>query len=578
MTRTIRCLAALMMLLASPQTAFAADPKGDWIGPIEVNASTRLRLAIHIEAHDNGELKGTAQSIDQGDAGAPLAEIVSADDGLSFAVPAGAGRYRGTWDEGQKAWVGLWSQAGRSFPLVLKAAAVPPPPLPGTSPATGTQSGDRLEPGKQGETMPGEARTLPQPYSKGVHLVGHTALGDGVGSVMTWAGHCAYVPGRSGVTVIDVKDPRAPKVVGLLREKGAVGAGETIHAASGILAASVYAQVRPDTPNPKDNGWLAVYDVSDCAKPRLMLEYKWPEHVHTITVSPNGRRIYGTVLSPFTGEGGIQVLDIADRTKPRFLGKLGVTRPDGSTFEFAPHAVSISADERRIYAGVTASKGADLNRGIKLMPPTVQSLGPDAGGIYILDNSDIARGRPEPRMRLIGTAQHAGWHSPVPANINGVPHLVSAGELMACPGSWPRITNIADEKNPRVVGHFRLQMNMKENCPPPDQTEIASTGIVGRAGTAASHWNDVDSAVKTRLGLFPFIWAGLRIVDLRDPPKPVEIAYFKPGGTCMTRARYVPDTGHIWFACQSGFYAIELRPELRASLGLPKVRAVTARQ
>jgi len=89
-------------------------------------------------------------------------------------------------------------------------------------------------------------------------------------------------------------------------------------------------------------------------------------------------------------------------------------------------------------------------------------------------------------------------------------------------------------------------MNMKENCPPRDKTEAGSGGIVGRPGTATTHFNDVDSATDTRLGLFPFMYAGLRIVDLRDPTNPVEVAYFKPGDACGGHVRYLPKSGEIW--------------------------------
>ncbi len=437
------------------------------------------------------------------------------------------------------------------------------------------QPSDRLEPGKQGETMAGEARTLPQPYSKGVRLVGQTTLSNGRGAIMAWSGNCAYYPGDASVAVIDVKDPTAPRQVGLLTEKGAFGAGETVHAAAGILAASTYGQYGPGArPNLGDNdkAWVAVYDVTDCAKPRLIVEYKWPERVHTLTVSPDGKRIYGAVISPGDGHGGLQVLDISDRANPQFLGKFGATLASGETYEFAPHEVSISPDERRIYAGVISSRGGDLNKGVTSAFPSVETFGPEAGGIYILDNSDIALGRPDPKMRLVGTSQHGGWHSAIQARIGGVPYLVGAGELNACPGAWPRITDIRDERNPKVVGQFRLEMNLKENCPPRDQAEAASNGIVGRPGTAASHWNDVDSPTDTRLGLFPFTWAGLRIADLRDPTKPVEVAYFKPGGSCMSHARMDPATDNIWFICDSEFYVIALTPELRVSLGLPELR------
>jgi hypothetical protein len=450
---------------------------------------------------------------------------------------------------------------------------------------------DRLEPGKQGETLEGEAKVLPTPYSKGVLVVGHTDIDSRSGNLITaWADHCAYVANgirisatgnlekqprvpTSGVAVIDVRHPAAPKVVRYLQDKGAIDATETMNAVTtsgrAVLAASTYGGVAGIN-GPKE-GWLDVYDISDCANPKLMSEILWPEPVHTLTVAPNGKRIYGTVISPFTGDGGIEVMDISNLSKPRFVGKFGVTRPDRTTFQFATHEVSISPDERRIYAGVIASKGGDLNQGIKLFPPNADGLGPEAGGIYILDNSDIVDGHADPKMRLVGTAQHGGWHSAVQANIQSIPYLVGAGELGACPGSWPRISNIADETHPRIVGQFRLQMNMKENCPPRDKVEAATGGVVGRAGTASTHFNDVDSATDTHLGLFPFMYAGLRIVDLRDPANPVEVAYFKPGDACMSHVRYLPATGQIWFACvDSGFWIIELKPQLRSSLGLSK--------
>lgn len=474
-------------------------------------------------------------------------------------------------------------------PLVLGAALLC---LMQPASAAWAASGDRLEPGKQGETLPGEAVVLARPYSKGVRVVGHSDLGKRPGNlIMAWADHCAYVAdginltpaglaprgpvvATSGLAVIDVSDPRAPKVTHYLQDKGALNATETMHAVTApdraILAASTYGGVA-GVNGPKE-GWLDVYDLSDCANPKLMSEVKWPEPVHTLRVSPNGKRIYGTVIQPFTGDGGIEVMDISDLSNPRFVGKFAVTRADGTSFPFAVHEVSISPDERRIYAGVIGSKGGDLNAGVKLFPPNAAGLGPDAGGIYILDNSDLADGKPDPKLRLVGTAQHGGWHSAIPAVIKGRPYLVGAGELEACPGSWPRVSDIADEQNPHIVGQFRLQMNMKENCPPRDKVETMSGGITGRAGTASSHFNDVDSSTDTRLGLFPFMYAGLRIADLRDPTNPVEVAYFKPGDACMSHVRYLPASGQIWFDCnESGFWVIELTPQLRASLQLPKV-------
>jgi hypothetical protein len=446
-------------------------------------------------------------------------------------------------------------------------------------------SADNLEPGLQGQTMPDQAGLLPRPYSKGVRVLGHDPLQQRDSNLqLTWADHCAYVSSTSpkflmwgdkaapetfGVAVIDVSDPRAPKQVGLLREGGALYASETLHAVAApgrsVLAAGSYGAK-------DDQAFTELYDVSDCAHPKHMAQIKWPESVHTLTLSPNGQRLYGTIISPFTGKGGIAVFDISDLAHPRFIGKFQATRPDGSGFEFAAHEISISPDEKRIYAGVISSTGGDLNPGIKISPPNKDGLGPNAGGIYILDNSDLAAGRSDAKMRLIGTAQHGGWHSVAPANIKGVPHLVGAGELMACPGSWPKVVNIADEKKPFIDGEVRLAMNHPENCPPPTPTEKTTGGIVPSVGTATLHFNDVDSATDTRLGLFNFLWAGLRIIDIRKPSTPREVAYFKPGDGCGGHVRYIPKTGQIWLACQaSGFFVLELKPEVRKAVGLPAI-------
>lgn len=464
--------------------------------------------------------------------------------------------------------------------LVLQGAAVS-----ARAPAVGA---DNPEPGLQGQTKAGEAGViLAHPYSKGVNVVGHAPLDRRDSNLqLSWVDHCAYVsstspnflmwgakadPSTFGVAVLDVRDPKHPQQVGLLRDRGSLYASETLHAVAApgrkVLAAGSYGAK-------DDAAYTDIYDVSDCAHPRHMAEIKWPESVHTLTISPNGKRLYATIISPFTGKGGIAVMDIADMAHPRFIGKFAATRPDGTSFEFAPHEISISPDETRIYAGVVSSTGGDLNKGIKIFPPNRDALGPDGGGIYIFDNSDLAQGKADPKMRLIGTALHGGWHSVMRANIEGVPHLVGAGELMSCPGSWPKIVNIADERKPFIDGEFRLAMNRPENCPSMSPSEKAAGGLTMDPGTATLHFNDVDSATDTRMGLFNFLWAGLRIVDIRKPANPQEVAYFKPGDGCGGHVRYIPETGDIWVACAaSGFYVLQLQPQIRKRLGFPRVKA-----
>lgn len=456
---------------------------------------------------------------------------------------------------------------------------------------------DRLEPGLQGQTMPGEAVILPQPYAKGVRRIGHDPVNGRDSNVqLAWVDTCAYVsstgspfpiigvakgdPSLTGVAVIDVRDPRHPRTVRTLRDKGSIAALEAMHAVSApdrkVLATAAYhggSEVAGTSGTSHEQGaggpaWLSLYDVSDCTHPRLTAEVAWPENAHSVRISPDGRYVYGTNLSPFTGKGGIQVMDITDMAHPRFVGKFSATRSDGSAFEFASHEVSFSADGRRVYAGVNASKSDDLNQGISIFPPNRTALGSGGGGVFIFDNTDFAEHRANPKLRLLSAIPAGGWHSVMPARIGGIPHLVGGAELMACPGTWPVITNIADERRPVPAGSFRLAMNHAENCPAPGAMERASAGLVPPPGTATLHFNDVDNAQDTRLGLFNFMWGGLRIADLRQPASPVEVAYFKPGDVCTGHVRYSERNGQIWLVCAaSGFHVLELDPRIRAQVG-----------
>jgi len=470
-------------------------------------------------------------------------------------------------------------------PALLLAGCI----TPGMQQPDPAHTPDNPEPGLQGWDLgDAPASVLSVPYSMGVNVVGHHGLNDRGGNlIMAWSRSCAYVASGlafspdgnlapapltdySGVAVIDVSDPAEPQLVRYLQDEASLHAAETLHAAAGVLAASTYGGV-PGINGPPE-GWLSIYDVSDCDDPVLRSIVKWPEPSHTITVSPDGRFVYGTVLNPFTGEGGVQVMDISDPALPGFVGKFEVTRPDGSSFAFGPHELVFSPDASRLYVGVTSSQGANAEHEFQNQSPGVPSpahVSRDAGGLFILDNTDIAAGRPDPKLRLIGSVAHAGWHSPARATIGGVPHIVNAGELGPCPGAWPRITDISDETAPEIVGEFRMEVNYAENCPPPEGIEVMTGGMLGRLGSASSHFQDVDDAENTQLGLFPFMSAGVRIADLRDASQPVEIAYFRPGDPCMSHVNFDAGSQTIWFACEkTGFWVVELKPELRRQRGL----------
>lgn len=122
---TVPALLGLILVLAtlphpvSPQAipghqAFV----GIWEGMLNAGA-VKLRLVFHVEADDEGQLRGTMDSPDQGAAGIP-ASTVSVEGGtLTFAMVALGAQYQGALSADGASLEGTFTQAGARLPLTL---------------------------------------------------------------------------------------------------------------------------------------------------------------------------------------------------------------------------------------------------------------------------------------------------------------------------------------------------------------------------------------------------------------------------------------------------------------------------
>lgn len=114
-------IAALaLFIFATSFVVRAQDIVGDWKGTLKAN-SAELRLIVHITKADDGSLKATMDSIDQGAKGIPISSISLMDSKLSFASQAVHGSYEGTVNKDATEIKGTWSQ-GSSLPLDLTRA------------------------------------------------------------------------------------------------------------------------------------------------------------------------------------------------------------------------------------------------------------------------------------------------------------------------------------------------------------------------------------------------------------------------------------------------------------------------
>ena len=84
----------------------------------------------------------------------------------------------------------------------------------------------------------------------------------------------------------------------------------------------------------------------------------------------------------------------------------------------------------------------------------------------------------------------------------------------------PSFTDISDVDAPRMhVSTFGLAINRLENC-----AAQLDSGV-----QASVHYHEFDSRENAKIAIVSMQNAGIRVVDVRDPAHPLEIAYFNPG-------------------------------------------------
>jgi hypothetical protein len=238
---------------------------------------------------------------------------------------------------------------------------------------------------------------------------------------------------------------------------------------------------------------------------------------HTGQWAPDGKTYYITTIGQ--AAASLVAVDTTDPANPN--GILLYTPPSNVSPAF--HDLEFSRDGNTAY--VTAVGGLG---------------GTNANGLVILDVSDVQARRANPQVRILSQltwddgsiiAQNA-----LPATIAGKPYVIFTDEagVASFSGScqagksgqgFPRIIDVSDPTKPKTVSKIMLDVADPENCSQSIALKMTSgaTSIFGYS----CHYcavDDPDNATKLACNCFA---AGLRVFDIRDPLRPVELGYFK---------------------------------------------------
>ena len=117
----MRIFSILLIVLLSSISLVAQDITGQWNGVLKVQG-TQLRVVFNVTA-DNGELKSTMDSPDQGAKGIPTTATTFENSTLKITIINAGIEYTGTLGD-DNIIVGTFKQAGHSFPMNLSKETI----------------------------------------------------------------------------------------------------------------------------------------------------------------------------------------------------------------------------------------------------------------------------------------------------------------------------------------------------------------------------------------------------------------------------------------------------------------------
>lgn len=457
---------------------------------------------------------------------------------------------------------------------------------------------------------PPASRIPPQGLGRNFELVAHLPLLDdfqwnnqpmgiprGDNGDITAADHCVYVGAIMGyqpALVVDVKDPTKPRVVGPVPDlvPGVMNGGEGIEASADLLVIDQREAIDglgyASPPGLPTRG-LAIYDISDCEKPRLVARFDYrDEPTHTVSLwrdPDNPARVLA--IQTFGGGGrtepgvDIRVVDLTGCPKscnPRLVAKWGLAAQfsinantriayEGArrSASMNTHEAVMSTDGKRIYmaqqqAGFLMVDSTrlinTLRSGGKLLPrpgPTdcnpEAAPSPDAEGFCLTAlNPNI-----NDRDRSVPPILSEWYHTPV--KVPGRPYMVvlsesreaqSAGQVPAdpndglgqvrphCPGSLLRILYIGDQEYYWSYGDERGLMR-GDLFPKTvgvfglmEQQFENCTATGHKPGTAEIRgaYSLHNALVLPHIVFATYYGGGLRAIDITNAFSPVEVGYY----------------------------------------------------
>jgi hypothetical protein len=311
---------------------------------------------------------------------------------------------------------------------------------------------------------------------------------------------------RVGTSVVDVSDPRQPRVVAQLETPPGTHSHKVQVVDDVLLVNYERSAFEPDATSWQ--GGLKVFDISRPAEPREIAFLRMPgKGVHRMTYwQPPFAFMSGSddgYIDQF-----LVIVDLADPSRPREVGRWWF--PGQNT----------GAGETPTWTPTQSHGGAPGAQRYALHHPLIRGNRAYCGwwdaGLVILDIADLHAPTLVSHLDF-GPETSTATHTALP--IPGRDLLVVTDEQLAndCKGlqTRVRVVDITNERQPRVLSEFPVPVG-----------DFCLRG--GRFGPHNVHEMRPGSLIDPNTIYVTWFNAGLRVMDISQPSQPREIAYFVP--------------------------------------------------
>jgi hypothetical protein len=341
-------------------------------------------------------------------------------------------------------------------------------------------------------SQPATAASLPATLT----MVGRSALNNrGMNAAVALAAGCAYVGSRNDAAplVVDVSDPAAPQVAGVL----AAHKGSTPRELRAIASLKEVVVMYYDL-----NGGPNLLDIYrwtiDCRVPTLVGSFdlgSLSPHEFYLWQDPQQPSRVLLYVAMFRSGNALTVIDISDPTRPNRVGGWSVPAGYGAA---RLHSIAVSADGRLAYLSLWL------------------------GGLAIADVSTFARGAALPALRPL--TEGAGVYRTPPGNVHsavpapGTALVVTTDERYpapygeGCPYGTAHVVDVSNPSRPAALSEIAIPENDPARC----------------GAVSASTWTSHNPTLTSHLALVSWYSGGLQVIGLDDPAHPQRLAELRP--------------------------------------------------